>query len=229
MDNTQKPALSVVMITLNEEKAVQKVVSDLRRVVPDAEIVVVDSSSDRTAEIARGAGCRVIEQLPPEGYGPAMHTALQAARGEIIITIDCDDTYPVEIIPLLVEKIHQGFDIVGASRLERRPAAMPLGNYVANRVFCLLGEVLCGVRSTDLHTGLRAYRRRVLEEFKYDPHGMALPVELLVGPAQMGYKYAEIFTDYRPRIGQTTLKPMQGTLWTLKRLWKWRKFCRSTP
>jgi len=220
-------ALSVVMVTLNEENAIGKVVRDIRLNVPDAEILVVDSSSDRTAEIAEDLGCRVVRQIPPRGYGPAMHTALSEARGEIVVTTDCDDTYPAEYIPFLVDKISQGFDLVSASRLEHKPAAMSLANYVANRLFAALAQLLCGVKTTDVHTGMRAYRKSMLTSIRYDPEGMALPVELLVVPMQQGYKCAELFIEYRPRIGETTLKPLEGTIWTLRRLWRLRRYFRS--
>jgi len=217
------------MVALNEEQAIAKVIGDIRSVVPDAEVVVVDSSKDRTAEIAERLGCRVIRQLPARGYGPALHEALQAAHGECVVTIDCDDTYPAEEIPKLTAKLKEGFDIVSASRLATRPKAMPVMNYMANRLFALLASWLCGVGATDVHTGMRAYRRKLIREFPYDPHGMALPVELLVGPVQKGYRFSEVFIDYRPRLGETTLKPLEGTIWTLRRLWRWRRFFGRQP
>jgi len=88
--------LTVSVITMNEEGAIAKVVGDIRGVAPDAEILVVDSSKDRTPEIAASLGCRVLRQFPPQGYGPAMDRAVREAAGEIVITLDCDDTYPVE-------------------------------------------------------------------------------------------------------------------------------------
>src|SRR6185436_3357656 len=100
------------MITMNEEGAVGKVVADIRRVVPDAEILLVDSSKDRTAEIAQELGCRVIKQFPPQGYGPAMDRAVREAAGDVVITLDCDDTYPVEMIPELVKRVEEGADLV---------------------------------------------------------------------------------------------------------------------
>ncbi len=78
--------VTVSMITLNEERAVAKVVEDIRRVVPDAEIFLVDSSRDRTAEIAQELGCRVFKQFPPKGYGPAMDRAVRDASGEVVVT-----------------------------------------------------------------------------------------------------------------------------------------------
>jgi len=219
--------LTIAMITLNEEKAIAKVVADLQSVAPGAEILVVDSSSDSTADIAENLGCRVIRQLPPQGYGPAMGMALRSAKRDVVITIDCDDTYPVEAIPLLLEKINDGFDLVSASRLRTRPKAMSLQNYLANRVFASLAGLLCAVQTTDVHTGMRAYTRDLLRNFPFDPHGMALPVELLVGPASKGYRFAELFIDYRERIGISTLMPLPGTLWTLRRLWRFRRFARQ--
>ena len=72
--------LTISMITLNEERAVAKVVHDIRGVAPDAEIFLVDSSKDRTAEIAMELGCRVFKQFPPQGYGPAMNRERSRTR-----------------------------------------------------------------------------------------------------------------------------------------------------
>ena len=73
--------VTVSMITMNEERAVAKVIRDIRSVVPDAEILLVDSSKDRTAEIATELGCRVLKQFPPQGYGPAMDRAVTSHGG----------------------------------------------------------------------------------------------------------------------------------------------------
>ena len=71
------PAITVAMITLNEEAAVAKVIGDIQQAVSglDAEILVVDSSRDRTPEIAAAMGARVLRQFPPQGYGRAMMRA----------------------------------------------------------------------------------------------------------------------------------------------------------
>ena len=68
------PALTVAMITLNEEKAVAKVIDDIRGALKgaDAEILIIDSSKDQTAQIAEAMGARVVRQFPPQGYGNAM-------------------------------------------------------------------------------------------------------------------------------------------------------------
>jgi glycosyltransferase involved in cell wall biosynthesis len=215
--------VTVSMITLNEERAVAKVVEDIRRVVPDAEIFLVDSSKDRTAEIAEQLGCRVFKQFPPKGYGPAMDRAVRDARGDVVVTLDCDDTYPVEDIPRLLHLIEQGSDLVNATRLAKRPKAMPFANYVANRVFAWTARLLHGIKTTDVHSGMRAYRKSMIDAVEWDPNGPALPVDMMVIPFRLGYRVTEIPIAYRERIGETTLRRFRSTLWTFKRLWRARR------
>lgn len=211
------------MITLNEADSIEAVVKDIKSIIEPGEILIVDSSSDNTADLASALGCRVIRQHPARGYGPALALALHEAVGEIVITMDCDRTYPAKAIIELLHSIESGYDIVSASRLINRPKAMPLANYVANIIFAKLAGIICGVHTTDVHTGMRAYKKSLLNEFQFSAEGMALPVELLVGPASRGYKYKEVAIEYFERTGQSKLQPLPGTYWTLKRLWKWRR------
>ena len=215
--------VTVSMITLNEERAVAKVIGDIRRVVPDAEIFLVDSSKDRTAEIATGLGARVFKQFPPKGYGPAMDRAVRDARGDVVVTLDCDDTYPVEESPHLVALIEQGADLVNATRLAKRPKAMRFANYLANRLFAWTARLLHGLKTTDVHSGMRAYRKSMLDQVSWDPNGPALPVDMMVIPFRMGFRVVDVPIEYRERIGTTTLQRWNSTKWTFKRLWRARK------
>ena len=221
--------LTVSMITMNEEGAVAKVVSGIRRVVPDAEILLVDSSRDRTPEIATELGCRVIRQFPPQGYGPAMNRAVREAAGDIVVTLDCDDTYPVDAIPTLVKLIDDGHDLVNTTRVHRRPEAMPFANFLANRAFAVVARVLHGIRTTDLHSGMRAYRKSMIEQVEWSPHGPALPVDMLLIPYRRGFRIAEVPIDYHERIGVTTLRRFSSTWWTLKRIWRARSAPAARP
>lgn len=215
------PAITVAMITLNEEKAVAKVIADIQAATRglDVEILVVDSSKDRTPQIAGEMGARVVRQFPPQGYGRAMGRALSEGLGKVVITLDCDDTYPADRIPELAQMVLSGqCDLVNASRLERKPDSMPMPNYLANWLFAFTSWVLLGVKTTDVHSGMRAYRRSMLDKFTFDPNGPALPVELLLKPALAGYRVAEIFIPYSDRIGVTTLRKWESTIWTFRRI-----------
>lgn len=211
--------LTVAMITRNEAGAVTKVVRDILAVVPGADVLVVDSSDDRTAELAQAAGARVIRQYPPRGYGAAMDKALRSAQGEVVITLDCDDTYPTNQIPVLARLVlDEGYDLVDGSRLERKPAAMPWFNFLANWGFAWMASVLFLQRFTDLHSGMRAYRKSMIDELVFDPSGPALPVELLLRPVSLGYRCTTAFIDYRERVGVSTMQPLISAWWTLKRI-----------
>jgi hypothetical protein len=76
------------------------------------------------------------------------------------------------------------------------------------------------VKTTDVHSGMRAYRKSMLEKMTFDPSGPALPVDLLLKPALAGYRIAEIFIPYRDRIGATTLRKWESTIWTFRRIFR---------
>jgi glycosyltransferase involved in cell wall biosynthesis len=211
--------VTVAMISRNEEGAVAKVIEDIRRAVPDAEILLVDSSTDQTAEIAESHGARVIKQMPPRGYNPAMDLALRSAKGDVVVTMDCDDTYPADRIPEMARLIlEEGYDIVDASRLEGRPRNMPLINYLANWGFALGASAVFGQRLTDLHSGMRAYRKKMIDELRFNIAGTALPVELLLLPLRKGYRYKQIFIDYKERVGESKMRPLYSAWWTARRI-----------
>ncbi len=211
------------MITLNEERAVEKVVRSVQAVVPDAEVLVVDSSTDATAEIAESLGARVIKQFPPIGYGPAMDVALRSGSGAVVVTLDCDDTYPAERIPELRDLVlEQGWDLVDGCRLPCKPQAMPLVNYFANWSVAALASVLFARRLRDLHSGMRAYRKTMIDALRYDPKGAALPVELLLRPLKEGFRVHTVPIAYRYRIGESTMQPLESFVWTIRRMFSVR-------
>jgi len=100
---------------------------------------------------------------------------------------------------------------------------MPLANFFANRFFALAARVLHGLKTTDVHSGMRAYRKSMIDAVEWDPRGPALPVDMYVIPFRRGYKTAELPIDYRERIGATTLHRFSSTMWTLRRLWRARR------
>lgn len=220
-------SVSIIIPTLNEELAIKKVVTDIQRELPKAEILIIDSSTDKTLEIAKELGCVVIRQFPAQGQDAAMYEGFVKASGEVIITIDCDNTYPVDAFKEMLTLLNSGYDLVSACRLTPRPQHMPLANYLANRFFLRLCWLICGVRSKDLHTGMRAYRKNVLFSFQYDYLHPAAPVELQIVPILLGYRCTEIFIKFGARIGFTKLQRIYSTFWTIQRLWNWRWFFNS--
>jgi glycosyltransferase involved in cell wall biosynthesis len=211
--------VAIVMITMNEEGSIRRVVRDLRRDVPGASVTIVDSSTDRTPEIAVEENVEVVRQFPPRGYGPAMVRALRHPDRPIVVTLDCDDTYPTRRIPELVQMVRSCCDIAGTTRLaHRKPQAMPWTNYLANRVFNITASMLFLRRVCDVHSGMRAYRHETIHGFSWLAEAPALPVELLLMPLRAGLQVQEIPIAYGERVGETTLKRLSSTLWTFRRI-----------
>jgi len=201
--------VSVVMGTYNEEAAIGTVISDIQAVTDGkAEVVCVDGSSDRTPEIAREHGARVIEQ-EPQGYGVAVSAAISAPDRPVVVTTDCDDTYPMEQLPEFLAEINNGADVVSGDRLYHGAAAMPGFNRFGNQAFAAIASMLMGERVHDTTTGMRAYRREVIESIEWTEN-TGLSAELLIRPLMRGYEIREEPITYRERAGETKLDPIQG-------------------
>ena len=201
--------LSVVMGTYNEEEAIGTVLDDIDEVTDGkAEVVCVDGSSDRTPEIAREHGATVIEQ-EPQGYGVAVREAILTPDRPVVVTTDCDDTYPMEALPEFLAEINDGADVVSGDRLYHGAEAMPAFNRFGNHAFAALASLLMGERVHDTTTGMRAYRRDVVEEIGWTEN-TGLSAELLIRPLMRGYDVRERPIRYAERLGETKLDPIGG-------------------
>jgi glycosyltransferase involved in cell wall biosynthesis len=201
--------VTVVMGTYDEEDAVGVVLDDVHAASDGrAGVVCVDSSTDRTPEIARSKGATVIEQ-EPQGYGVALGRAIEAADRPVVVTTDCDDTYPMERLPDFLAAINDGADVVSGDRLSGGAAAMPPLNRLGNHAFALTASALAGRRVRDTTTGMRAYRRTMLADVDWTEN-TGLSAELLLRPLLRGYDVRELPIEYRERAGETTLDPLAG-------------------
>ncbi|MFB6127461.1 MAG: dolichyl-phosphate hexose transferase [Halolamina sp.] len=193
----------------NEEAAIGSVLSDIERVTDGrAEVVVVDSSDDSTPEIAESHGARVIRQ-PPRGYGEAVREAVLAPERPVVVTTDCDDTYPMEALGRFLDRVNEGYDVVSGDRLYHGAEAMPAFNRLGNAAFAAVASALVGERVHDTTTGMRAYRCDLLEDITWTEN-TGLSAELLIRPLMRGYRVREEPISYAERAGETTLDPIEG-------------------
>jgi hypothetical protein len=135
------------------------------------------------------------------------------------VYLDCDFTYPADRISVFRRMLEdECVDVVNGARTRTRPAAMPLANYAANRLFAGLAHATSGVPTVDVHSGMRAYRSSVIRAFSFDGEGDALPIDTLLWPAKCGYRVAEVAIPYDERVGASKLRKLAGTAWTFVRL-----------
>jgi len=195
------------MPCFNEEKAVGAMIENIKKNSDafDLETLLVDSSRDQTPEIARAMGARVIEQKP-QGHGMALREAINQAAHDIVITSDCDNTYPMEFIPQLVQLVTEGgYDLVSCNRLHAGLGKeMPFMNKFGNWLFALLVRLLYGINTHDVTTGMFCMKKAVAETVKFEAN-YSLPCEIIVRSNMAGFKYKEIDIPYRLRIGEVTL------------------------
>ena len=97
---------------------------------------------------------------------------------------------------------------------------MPMPNYLANRTFALTAQVMHGIPTTDLHSGMRGYRSSLIRAFAFDGEGDAIPIDTLIWPTKCGYRVVEIPIEYQERVGFSKLRKVAGTVWTFIRLAK---------
>jgi glycosyltransferase involved in cell wall biosynthesis len=205
--------VTVVLPCLNEENSVGLVVMEaldtLHKAGLPGEVLVVDNgSTDRSAELARAAGARVIREDRP-GYGRALRTGIAAASGTIVVMADADWTYDLTKIPLLVEPIREGAaDIAIGSRLRgaTRQTMPVLHRYVGTPALTALVRQAGGYSQLpDSQSGFRCFRKEAISALNLRSDGMEFASEMLIKSSRRRLRLVDIPIDYRRRIGTSKL------------------------
>jgi len=198
--------ISAVIPCYNEEDGIRDVVRRMPGVVD--EVVVVDNNcTDRTAEIARSLGARVVAE-PVPGYGAAYKTGLRAATSDLIVTLDGDGTYPPEEIPRLVDALlDRNWDFLSASRFPLAdPRAMNLSNQLGNWILTAAAAVLFLKPIRDSQSGMWVFRRAGLERMRLKSDGMPFSEEIKLEAVLRGLSFGEEHVPYGARLGEVKLQ-----------------------
>ena len=204
----QDRQVTVVIPCLNEEEGIRKVLSQIPNFV-DEVIVVDNDSTDGTARIAREMGARVIHENV-RGYGRAYKTGLLHARGDIIVTLDGDHSYPVDSLSYLIESLLRSqVGFVSASRFPiQNPDAMALKNLLGNKCLSLIVSLLFFRRVRDSQSGMWIFYKDALTRMNLESDGMAFSEEIKIEALlnrDIGFK--EIPINYSNRAGEIKLRP----------------------
>lgn len=210
------PEVSFIIPCLNEEASIADVVAEARealdRLGVSGEVVVVDNASeDRSAELARAAGARVVAE-PRRGYGSAYLAGLAAARGRYLVLTDADASYDLARLPEFLDELRAGSDLVLGSRFRGTimPGAMPWSHrWIGNPVLTGMLNLLFRVGVSDAHCGLRAIRREALAPLQLQTTGMEFASEMVIKAAKRGLRITEIPIVYRPREGESKLNSVR--------------------
>lgn len=224
--------LSVVIPAYNEENGILDIVQRVLSVRQDLEkvgvnrlelLVVDDGSGDRTAEItSQIEGVRLIRHPINKGYGAALKTGFSQATGELIGFLDADGTYPPEYFPQLCKVAINGGDLVVGSRMSGADSKMPVTRRVGNFFFANLLSLLGRQRITDSASGMRVFKREVLEHVYPLPNGLNLTPVMSTRAMHEGIRMAEVPIPYSERVGRSKLSVvrdgsifLQSIIWTV--------------
>jgi glycosyltransferase involved in cell wall biosynthesis len=223
--------LSVVIPAYNEENGIAEIASRVLSVGPDLKkvgvdqlelLVVDDGSKDRTAEVAsKISGVNLIRHPRNKGYGAALKTGFSKARGELIGFLDADGTYPPEYFPQLCLAALNGADLVIGSRMAGADSQMPLTRRIGNFFFATLLTLLGRQKVTDSASGMRVFKREILEQIYPLPDGLNLTPVMSTRALHEGIKIREVPIPYSERVGRSKLSVvrdgrifLQSMVWT---------------
>jgi len=224
--------LSVVIPAYNEENGIAEIANRVLAVRGDLEkagiaklelLVVDDGSRDKTAQIAGQIdGVTLIRHPKNKGYGAALKTGFSKAQGELIGFLDADGTYPPEYFPQLCKEALNGGELVIGSRMAGADSKMPVTRRIGNLFFATLLTLLGNQRVTDSASGMRVFRREILEKIYPLPNGLNLTPVMSTRAVHEDIRIVEVPIPYSERVGRSKLSVvrdgsvfLQSMVWTV--------------
>jgi glycosyltransferase involved in cell wall biosynthesis len=225
-------ALSIIIPAYNEQDGIEEIVhrvlcirDPLRSIgIEGFELIVVDDGSkDNTAEITESIqGVRLVRHSVNRGYGAALKTGFSQAGGDLIGFLDADGTYPPEYFPMLCKKAMNGADLVIGSRMAGETSEMPFTRKLGNWFFANMISLLGRQRVSDSASGMRVFKREILEKIYPLPDGLNLTPIMSTRAIHEGVTLAEVPIPYSERLGRSKLSVvrdgsvyLQSITWTV--------------
>jgi glycosyltransferase involved in cell wall biosynthesis len=211
-----KEMILVLLPALDEERTIEEVIDgipteSLINMGYDVEILVVDGNSkDRTQEIAKTKGARVITQKG-KGKGLGVRCGFDVFNGDYLFMIDADGTYPGEYILEMLPLLQSGdYDVVLGSRMNGsiEPGAMNRLNYLGNIFLTGCANKLFpnGHKVSDICTGMWGFKESVIKDLNLTSINFEVEAEMFAKCIKMGYRIGEVPIEYRKRKTEAKLK-----------------------
>jgi glycosyltransferase involved in cell wall biosynthesis len=197
-DSGAAPVVSIVVPCLNERVTVGEFVDWCFEGLADAgvtgEVLIVDSSTDESPEIAAERGALVVS-VPKRGLGRAYVDALPHVNGRIVIMGDCDLTYDFRQLKPFIEAVDAGHEFVMGTRTrgEIEPGAMPaLHRYFGSPLTTLMFNIIYGTRFSDIHCGMRALTTDAMTALDLQSDGWEYASEMILKAKRLGLPSTEV-------------------------------------
>jgi glycosyltransferase involved in cell wall biosynthesis len=203
----------VVVAAYNEASVIGRVVQELHLHGQGNVVVVDDASSDETGSQARAHGATVLRHAINRGQGAALQTGIDFALkqgADVLVTFDADGQHCPDDIDVLLAALRAGEDVALGSRFLGKVEGASHGRRVFLRVAAAVSNALSGLRLTDAHCGLRAFKASCAHQLRFTQDRMSHASEILMNIHQHALRYREVpvtirYTEYSKRKGQTPL------------------------
>jgi glycosyltransferase involved in cell wall biosynthesis len=227
--------VSIIIPTLDEQNGINPTIKSIpkslinRKLRYEVEILVIDGGSiDSTQEVASKLGAHVIVEKR-KGYGRACKTGFAAARGEILVTVDADNSYPVEDMADYIEELDvKNLDFITVNRFSgMEKGAMSLTRKVGNKILTLALRALYSIDIKDSQSGMWIMRKKFISQVRINSDDMSMSEEIKI----IAFKFfnaLELDGKYHARTGAAKLKLFQDGWGNLKYLFDYKKKLQSS-
>jgi glycosyltransferase involved in cell wall biosynthesis len=220
------PEVSIVIPAMNEESTISEFVEWCKQGLAAAdargEILIIDSSTDRTSELALAGGARVL-RTPKRGLGRAYIDSVPYIRGRYVVMGDADCTYDFRQLGRFVEKLREGYEFAMGSRWlgEIEDGAMPaLHRYFGTPLTTWILNRIYGSHFSDIHCGMRALTTEALERMGLSSQSWEYASEMVLKTVRMGLRTVEVpVTFFKDRDGRLSHHKRSGWFSPFQAAW----------
>jgi len=212
MKNKKDPKITIILPCRNEEQALPLCLAQIKDAIKknnlSAEIIVSDSSTDKSPEIAQKENVILIKH-DKKGYGTAYLQAFPHAKGRYIFMADADCTYDFNEIPKFIAELESGYDFVIGNRFsgDLKNISMSFSHkYIGNPFLSFIMSVLFQTKIKDSQCGMRAIRKDVLKELNLKTPGMEFASEMIAKLYRYKLKIKELPISYYARKGISKMR-----------------------
>ena len=200
--------VTIAIPAFNEEQAIGDVVRELKKTVPDYEILVInDGSADATSGRAREAGATVIEHEVNKGYGASLATGIRAAKTEYVVFIDADGQHnPQDVVRLVAES--GNCDMVVGARTNK--SHVDAKRILGKKILRWFANYLAKEKIPDINSGFRVFRRDVIIRYLHlMPSGFSFSTTSTFAMLKGGRRIKWVSIETRKRVGTSTVRQLK--------------------
>ena len=198
--------VSVILPCRNEEQTIGICIKKIQKTLEgkDYEIIVSDSSIDKSAEIAKSLGVKLIKH-DKEGYGNAYLEGLKHAKGSVIVMGDSDDTYDFTELPKLLGYIDDYDFVIGRRKFIHSGAMSFSHRYIGNPLLSFILGLFFKTKIKDINSGFRVIKKEGLDKLNLQTTGMEFASEMIIKAIKNNLRIKEVDINYYKRKGKSKL------------------------